>query len=192
MVNIRLAQGIVTVNGSGATSIVETGIVTDQVAVASIIGVTPTSYVWALAAPPTSSTELSSASAATPSFTPDVAGIYLIELNGLYTLPFLVETVVPNEYVGPIVLANLIPSQAPVPAAGVSLVSDSTKVGSILTTDLNGYQAPVAIARSGNTAARPTSPTFGLYSGFTYFDTTLTKPIWWTGSAWIDATGASV
>jgi hypothetical protein len=35
---------------------------------------------------------------------------------------------------------------------------------------------------------RPT----GIYEGYVYFDTTLNKPIWWTGSKWVDATGADV
>jgi hypothetical protein len=29
-------------------------------------------------------------------------------------------------------------------------------------------------------------------AGYCYFDTTLGKPVWWTGSAWLDATGAPV
>lgn len=28
--------------------------------------------------------------------------------------------------------------------------------------------------------------------GFQFFDTTLNKPIWWTGTKWVDATGADV
>lgn len=40
----------------------------------------------------------------------------------------------------------------------------------------------------GTTELRPTTP----HTSFQYFDTTLNKPIWWTGSAWVDATGASV
>ena len=28
--------------------------------------------------------------------------------------------------------------------------------------------------------------------GYLYFDTTLGKPIWWNGTAWVDATGATV
>lgn len=42
----------------------------------------------------------------------------------------------------------------------------------------------------GDTSNRP-----NLYStniGIQYFDTTLDKPIWWTGDKWIDATGAEV
>lgn len=41
----------------------------------------------------------------------------------------------------------------------------------------------------GTTAARPTAQ---LVVGQRYFDTTLGKPIWWHGSAWVDATGATV
>ncbi len=40
----------------------------------------------------------------------------------------------------------------------------------------------------GSTASRPASPKF--YQS--YFDTTITKPIWWTGSGWVDATGSVV
>lgn len=38
---------------------------------------------------------------------------------------------------------------------------------------------------TGATAARPSSPE----PGQQYFDTTLGYPIWWNGSAWVDATG---
>lgn len=42
---------------------------------------------------------------------------------------------------------------------------------------------------SGTTEERPSS---GGKIGFMYFDTTLNKPIYWTGSKWVDATGADV
>lgn len=41
---------------------------------------------------------------------------------------------------------------------------------------------------NGTTAQRPT----GVIAGFQYLDTTLNKPIWYTGSIWIDAIGAEV
>ena len=41
----------------------------------------------------------------------------------------------------------------------------------------------------GTTANRPTCY---LSKGFQYYDETLGKPIWYTGSAWVDATGTSV
>jgi hypothetical protein len=42
---------------------------------------------------------------------------------------------------------------------------------------------------TGTTARRPTAQ---LSEGQTYWDSTLSKPIWWNGSAWEDATGATV
>lgn len=40
----------------------------------------------------------------------------------------------------------------------------------------------------GDTDNRPTN----INQGYCYYDTTLQKPIWWTGSKWVDATGADV
>lgn len=42
--------------------------------------------------------------------------------------------------------------------------------------------------KSGTTASRPTTTVVGYF----YFDTTLGKPIWWSGSAWKDSTGTTV
>jgi hypothetical protein len=45
----------------------------------------------------------------------------------------------------------------------------------------------------GSTAQRPPSTIVpGLSVGQSYFDTTLGKPVWWDGTHWVDATGASV
>lgn len=40
----------------------------------------------------------------------------------------------------------------------------------------------------GNNNERPTNPN----KGFQYYDIYLNKPIWWTGTKWVDATGADV
>lgn len=40
----------------------------------------------------------------------------------------------------------------------------------------------------GPSSSRPTTPQAGIF----YFDTTLNKPIWGNGSAWVDATGTTV
>lgn len=40
----------------------------------------------------------------------------------------------------------------------------------------------------GATTDRPT----GQVTGYQYFDTTLNKPIWYTGTVWVDATGTTV
>lgn len=41
---------------------------------------------------------------------------------------------------------------------------------------------------SGITVNRPSNPQIG----FQYFDTTLNKPIWWTGTKWVDSAGSDV
>lgn len=49
------------------------------------------------------------------------------------------------------------------------------------------YKIPKPI--SGTTQQRPSNT---IYIGFQYFDTTLNKPIWWTGTNWIDSGGIIV
>lgn len=41
---------------------------------------------------------------------------------------------------------------------------------------------------AGSSSERPASPVVGTM----YFDTTLNKPIWWSGSEWVDASGTAV
>lgn len=41
---------------------------------------------------------------------------------------------------------------------------------------------------NGSTKQRPTL----INAGFQYFDTTLKKPIWWTGTGWVDSIGVTV
>lgn len=45
-----------------------------------------------------------------------------------------------------------------------------------------------SITQSGTSSNRPTN----VNSGYQYFDANLNKPIWWTGTKWIDSTGAEV
>lgn len=47
-----------------------------------------------------------------------------------------------------------------------------------------------AVSTHGTTQQRPTTTYIDV--GFQYFDTTLNKPIWWTGMNWVDSTGVSV
>lgn len=44
------------------------------------------------------------------------------------------------------------------------------------------------VTLNGTTSNRPTSSILGQ----SYFDTTLGKPVWWNGSAFVDATGTVV
>lgn len=48
--------------------------------------------------------------------------------------------------------------------------------------------APIAMIKLGSTANRPSSP----LAGEMYYDWTVSKPIWWNGNQWIDATGTAV
>lgn len=189
---LQVIQGATTVTGSGNTSTIQAGLVTAQLAVASLVGSAPGSYAWTLSIPPTSSAALSATTVAAPSFTPDVAGIYTLTLNGTYSLPLTVTSTVPNVYQGPVVPGNILPSQAPVPAQGSSIISDSTTPASLLATDVNGNHAPLMLARSGATGSRPNGGTVGLFVGFPYFDTTLHYLVVWDGAVWRNGAGASV
>lgn len=55
------------------------------------------------------------------------------------------------------------------------------------TLEIIGYPTTETIT-TGTTEQRPT----GVSLGFTYFDTSLGKPIYWKGSAWVDSTGTTV
>ena len=51
-------------------------------------------------------------------------------------------------------------------------------------------QRAARLTAYGTTAARPA--TTALSAGHRYFDTTLGLPIWWDGTNWINAAGATV
>ena len=77
-------------------------------------------------------------------------------------------------------------------------------IGNILATEYDGYRPSflpisggtvygktefkVLSIPSGSTKGRPSTEK----AGEVFFDTTLGKPIWWNGTAWVDATGATV
>ena len=65
-------------------------------------------------------------------------------------------------------------------------------LGYSVTEKVNNYTwnvAEIPIVIRGATASRPST---NKYIGLTYFDTTLGKPVYWNGSNWVDATGATV
>ena len=65
-------------------------------------------------------------------------------------------------------------------------------LGYSVTEKINNYTwnvTEIPIVLRGATADRPTS---NKYIGLTYFDTTLGKPVYWSGSNWVDATGTTV
>lgn len=68
--------------------------------------------------------------------------------------------------------------------------ADPTNISYIQVTPSSVVDKNRALAGGfGTTAARPTAL---IYTGYPYFDTTLGKPIWYNGTGWVDATGASV
>ena len=48
----------------------------------------------------------------------------------------------------------------------------------------------VDLFENGTTTDRPTLTSSDV--GYTFFDTTVGKPIWWDGTNWVDATGTTV
>lgn len=56
----------------------------------------------------------------------------------------------------------------------------------------NGKFYPKEVIRYGPTINRPTYYTRDYEVGYFYFDTDLGIPIWWNGTAWVDATGTTV
>ena len=54
---------------------------------------------------------------------------------------------------------------------------------------IDNFTQKSIIPPSGETADRPAA---NLLTGQVYFDTTLGYPIWWSGTDWVDSTGASV
>lgn len=67
-----------------------------------------------------------------------------------------------------------------------SELDTNTQGYSYVTTDSG--DSKVLHLSTGDTAARPT----GISAGYQYFDTSLNKPIWYTGKNWVDATGTTV
>ena len=66
---------------------------------------------------------------------------------------------------------------------------DKNKRNNLYYTKENGWTiGDRSIDNKGESINRP----LNIDIGFQYFDTTLKKPIWWTGTKWVDSTGASV
>ena len=66
---------------------------------------------------------------------------------------------------------------------------DKNKRNNLYYTKENGWTiGDRSIDNKGESINRP----LNIDIGFQYFDTTLKKPIWWSGTEWVDSTGASV
>lgn len=66
--------------------------------------------------------------------------------------------------------------------------SDGNVGNALSNTDFWGYLAKGSSLKYGTTQNRPTYTSIGEQ----YFDTTLSKPIWYNGSNWVDSTGINV
>lgn len=87
------------------------------------------------------------------------------------------------------------PSGLPIRLSGLSYSNtDTRKNENYMLGEWWQYDGLSADAkRQGTTEERPTESLQNFpVQNFCYLDTTLNKPIWWTGTRWIDATGAVV
>ncbi len=83
---------------------------------------------------------------------------------------------------------------------GRRIVKIPAPEGELVTEDRRGrmhflaWATQVSAILTGLTTADTTAnrPTTYLWQGRMYYDTTLGQPIWYTGSGWVDATGAGV
>ena len=91
------------------------------------------------------------------------------------------------EVIGPIgkAITSIVYSDESVDFGGAILKASQFR-GMCIDSQFNIRCAPLL----GNTTRK--RPTENIPIGLMYFDTTLSKPIWWTGTNWVDATGATV
>ncbi len=78
--------------------------------------------------------------------------------------------------------------QNPTFPKGTSYDASTLSVNRYYSIKWMAYDRNLAIRNSGNTSSRPSEVT----AGFSYYDTTLNKPIWWTGTKWVDSSGNAV
>lgn len=91
------------------------------------------------------------------------------------------------EVIGPIgkAITSIVYSDESVDFGGAILKASQFR-GMCIDSQFNIRCAPLL----GNTTLK--RPTENIPIGLMYFDTTLSKPIWWTGTNWVDATGTTV
>lgn len=72
----------------------------------------------------------------------------------------------------------------------VADVLDGTELVPMIQDGTTRTAAVATIRRAGAGTSRPamTAPD----AGTSFFDLALGRPVWWTGTAWVDATGAAV
>jgi hypothetical protein len=114
--------------------------------------------------------------------------------DGFSTGGFFFTTSFPEEYhPGLYVSANGVVTQVFNIVGSTINTVNAIPAGGPFTVSVSAPVIDLPNAAKGTTAQRPTL--LASQVGFTYLDTTLDadgKPIWWNGTAWVDATGAVV
>ena len=87
------------------------------------------------------------------------------------------------------VKGDILLTRKPLEVGGIGWVQAEDVLENSGATWNSGTFLKIPVVMSGSTANRPTT---NLTAGQMYLDTTLIKPIWWTGSRWIDSTGTTV
>ena len=88
----------------------------------------------------------------------------------------------------------LVPSKAPnLPIAPVDYTQQyQDQINNALRlyfNQIDNFTQGISTPDSGTTVNRPKN---NLFVGQQYFDTTINRPIWWTGTVWINASGTTV
>lgn len=91
-------------------------------------------------------------------------------------------------FLGPMGIADIDDRRLQADSTGWALAPTFASIQALAT----NFSAKVRVPSLS--AAVPTSqrPAVALIAGMSVFDTTLGKPIWWSGTAWVDATGTAV
>lgn len=122
------------VSGDTSPANVQSGYVTGQMVTLATVPTATTSYLWGLSIPSGSSVAssgLSSTSAASPTFTPDVAGEYVVTCvvdgSTTYVLRCSVASAAAQQVVGGIRFMPMTDASVTAPATGVVLYYSSTQ-----------------------------------------------------------------
>ena len=88
-------------------------------------------------------------------------------------------------------IRNTVAPNLPIAPVGYSqtYVDQLLNVLRLYFNQIDNFSVSIKTPTYGETSERPVE---GLAIGLFYFDTTLGIPIWWDGSNWVDATGATV
>jgi hypothetical protein len=149
-VQLTQAGGAGVINAGGTQNPTAFGtVITGAVCILAAVGTVPTTFQWGQAVPPLSTTaQLSTTTGASPTFTPDVPGLYDItltdQLGNVYTLQLQVQKTAVTVFTGPFSPANVVPAQIQTPPVGQTLFCDSSNNGALTTKNSLGVVTVLA------------------------------------------------